>query len=86
MITISLGIKPENGGRPAKDSSRSLMVAVIKGPRLNNDISWDLDEIRISTENKGIVIKEYKMKYRRVMLGILILKVLSIQPECVIEE
>lgn len=39
MITISLGIKPENGGRPAKDSSRSLMVAVIKGPRLNNDIS-----------------------------------------------
>lgn len=62
------------------------MVAVINGPRLNSDISWDLDEIRISTENRGIVIKEYKMKYRRVILGILILRVLSIQPECVIEE
>lgn len=62
------------------------MDAVINGPRLNSDISWDLDEIKIMAENSGIIIKEYSIKYMRVMLGILILKVLSIQPECVIDE
>lgn len=85
-ITRSFGIKPVKGGRPAKDRRRNPRVIVTKGPRLYNDTSCDLVEIKIITINNGIATNEYIMKYNRVIFGILIFNVLIIHPEWVIDE
>lgn len=86
IITRSFGIKPVRGGNPAKDNKRNLVVIVIRGWWLNSFVICDLDEINIRTINRGIIINEYMVKYRSVMKGMLIFKVLIIHPECVIDE
>lgn len=87
-IVIHLGIKPVNGGIPLRERRSRGIINCIRGDIEFSLLNWLLliNLKVLIIRNRGVITRQYIMKYVSVSMGFIIYNMLDIHPMCVMEE